>query len=283
MINTWWFNLLLYLFLYIVFTQSYKIATKNSKNDGALTILLQFLGGVIVLLFVPLFKLQFPSNYMTWIFLGIACVFYAITDRVNTTARRGLDVFTYSILGQLSTVFLIIWGIVFFKEEIIIKKIIGALLILIGNVTVLYKKGKFEFNKYIVYSLIGNLAMSIAVSVDVGISDEFNMPIYAALTLIVPSLMIFLADKVKFNDVIKEFKDGNKKAILLVGGSWGITIVTMLRAYQFGSVTTIAPIASITTILNVFVAYFMLKEKDSLIKKILAALIVILGIVLIKI
>lgn len=283
MINTWWFNIILYLFLYIVFTQSYKIATKNSKNDGALTVLLQFLGGVIVLLFVPLFKFHFPSNYMTWVFLGIACVFYAITDRVNTTARRGLDVSTYSILGQLSTVFLIIWGIVFFKEEIIIKKIIGALLILIGNIIVLYKKGKFEFNKYIVYSLIGNLAMSIAVSVDVGISDEFNMPIYVALTLIVPSLIIFLADKVKFNDVTKEFKEGNKKAILLVGGSWGIMIVTMLRAYQFGSVTTIAPIASITTILNVFVAYFLLKEKDSLIKKVLAALIVILGIVLIKI
>lgn len=64
---------------------------------------------------------------------------------------------------------------------------------------------------------------------------------------------------------------------------WGIMIVTMLRAYQFCSVTTIAPIASITTILNVFVAYFLLKEKDSLIKKVLAALIVILGIVLIKI
>lgn len=283
MINTWWFNILLYLFLYTVFTQSYKIATKKSKNDAALTVLLQFLGGVIVFLFAPLFKFHFPSNYMTWVFLGIACVFYAITDRVNTTARRGLDVSTYSILGQLSTMFLIIWGIVFFKEEIIIKKIIGALLILIGNIIVLYKKGKFEFNKYIVYSLIGNLAMSIAVSVDVGISDEFNMPIYVALTLIVPSLIILLADKVKFNDVTKEFKEGNKKAILLVGGSWGIVIVTMLRAYQFGSVTTIAPIASITTILNVFVAYFLLKEKDSLIKKVLAALIVILGIVLIKI
>lgn len=221
MINTWWFNILLYLFLYIVFTQSYKIATKKSKNDAALTVLLQFLGGVIFFLFAPLFKFHFPSNYMTWIFLGIACIFYAITDRVNTTARRGLDVSTYSILGQLSTVFLIIWGIVFFKEEIIIKKIIGALLILIGNIIVLYKKGKFEFNKYIVYSLIGNLAMSIAVSVDVDISDEFNMPIYVALTLIVPSLIIFLADKVKFNDVTKEFKEGNKKAILLVGGSLG--------------------------------------------------------------
>ena len=213
----------------------------------------------------------------------IACIFYAIADRVNTTARRGLDVSTFSILGQLTTVFLIIWGIVFFKEEIVLKKIIGAILILIGNVMVLYKKGKFEFNKYVVFGVLGNLASSIGISVDVGISDKFNMPIYVAFTLIIPSLLILLVDKINTSDVLNELKEGNKKAILLVSSSWGIMIIGMLRAYQFGSVTTIAPIASVTTIINVFVAYFYLKEKDSLLKKVLAALIVISGIVLIQI
>lgn len=283
MINTWWFNIILYLILCVIFTQSYKIATKSSKNDGALTVLLQFLGGIFVLLFVPLFKMEFPSNYMTWLLLGVACIFYAVADRINTTARRGLDVSKYSILGQLSTVFLIIWGIIFFKETIVIKKIIGALLIIIGNIAVLYKKGKFEFNKYVLCSLLGNLSVSIGVSVDVGISDKFNMPIYIALTLIVPSLLISLFNRVKLSDIISEYKNGNKPAIISIGCSWGIMIVAMLRAYQFGSVTTIAPLASITTIINVFVAYFFLKEKDSLLRKVIAAMIVVLGIILIKI
>ena len=283
MINTWWFNIVLYLVLYIVFTQFYKLATKKSKNDGALTILLQFLSGIIVLVFMPLFKFQFPTSISTYVFLGIACIFYAITDRVNTTARRGLEVSEYSILGQLSTVFVIAWGIIFFKEDIVVKKLLGAALILIGNVIVLYKKGKFEWNKYVLFSLLGNLAMSIGISLDVGISDQFNMPIYVAATLIVPSLLIFLIERIKLNEVLNEFKSGDKKAIVTVGFTWGIMIIAMLRAYQFGSVTTIAPLCAITTILNVFVAYFALKEKDSLLKKVFAAVIVILGIVLIKI
>lgn len=99
MINTWWFNIIAYLILYVIFTQFYKVATKNSKNDGALTILLQFLSGVIVLIFMPLFKFQFPITINTYIFLIIACIFYAIADRVNTTARRWLQVSTYSILS----------------------------------------------------------------------------------------------------------------------------------------------------------------------------------------
>lgn len=283
MLNTWYFNLIIYLVLYILFTQMYKMATKSSKNDGALTILLQLLGGIFVLVFMPFFKMQFPTNLSTYIFLGIAIIFYAIADRVNTTARRGLEVSVYSILGQLSTVFVIVWGLLFFKEEIIIKKLFGAFLILLGNVIVLYKKGKFEWNKYIFFSLLGNLAMSIGITVDVGISDQFNMPIYVALTLIVPALLILIAEKVKIKDIVSEYKNGNKKAIMIVGISWGIMIIEMLRTYQFGTVTTIAPLCATTTILNVFVAYFALKEKDSLLKKILAAIIVVLGIVLIKV
>lgn len=282
MINTWWFNIIAYLILYVIFTQFYKITTKNSKNDGALTILLQFLSGVIVLIFMPLFKFQFPTTINTYILLIIACIFYAIADRVNTTARRGLQVSTYSILGQLSTVFIIAWGILFFKEEIIIKRLIGAFLILFGNVLVLYKKGKFEWNKYIIFSLLGNLAMSIGISVDVGISEQFNMPIYVAITLIVPSLLILIIERVNIKNIISEFREGNKKAIFIVGLSWGIMIITMLRAYQYGTVTTIAPLCALTTILNVFVAYFALKEKESLLKNILVALIVVVGIVLIK-
>lgn len=283
MINTWYFNIIVYLVLYIIFTQFYKIATKSSKDDGALTVLLQFLGGIIVLLFIPLFKFNIPTNVSTYVMLGIACIFYAIADRVNTTARRGLEVSIYSILGQLSTVFVILWGLIFFKEAIVIKKIIGALLILFGNIAVLYKKGKFEWNKYILFSLLGNLALSIGISVDVGISDKFNMPIYVAATLIVPSLILLIFERIKIKNIIDEYKNGNKKAINIVCLTWGIMIISMLRAYQYGSVTTIAPLCSITTILNVFVAYFMLKEKDQMPRKILAAIIVILGIVLIKI
>ena len=153
MFSTWYVNLIIYLILYVLVTQMFKIATKSSKNDGALTILLQLLGGICVLIFIPFFKMKFPTNVSTYIFLGIATIFYAIADRVNTTARRGLEVSLYSILGQLSTVFIIIWGVLFFKEEIIIKKLLGALLILLGNIIVLYKKGRFEWNKYIFFSI----------------------------------------------------------------------------------------------------------------------------------
>lgn len=283
MFSIWWVCLILYIVLNVIFSLLYKVVTKKSKNDGALTVLLQLLSGIIILLFIPFFKMNFSNHIKPYLFLIIACVFYAINDRANTTARRGLDVSIFNILTQLSTVLLIAWGIIFFKEKVILQKILGAVLIIIGNVIVLFKKGKIQNKKYVLFAILANISFSIAVSVDVGISDQFNLPIYISITLILPALFIMILERVKFKSVIEEFKIGNKKIIIVISIIWAIMLISMLRAYQLASVTTVAPLCAVTTILNVFVSYIVLKEKDSMIKKIFAAILVVIGVVLIKI
>ena len=153
MIETWEFNLIIYIIFMIIFTQFYKIAAVNGKNDGALTILIQVLSGILGLIWIPFFKIQFPSNIITWGFLLISIVFYAIADRLNTTARRGLGASEFSILGQLVNVFTIIFGVIFFKEEVLLKKVIGTVLIIAGNIFVLFEKGKLQWNKYTIFSI----------------------------------------------------------------------------------------------------------------------------------
>ena len=127
---------ILFVFIYIVlavaFTQFYKIVTKTSKSAGTLTVLLQFLAGISALLMCPFFKFSFPTDYKVYLLLGIACIFYAISDRVNTTVRSGIEAWTFSIIKQLSTVFMILAGLLFFKEKFVYKKIIAAILIIIS-------------------------------------------------------------------------------------------------------------------------------------------------------
>ena len=131
----WILFVILYILLAIIFTQTYKITTKTSKNDGALTILLQVMAGFSALVLCPFFKFSFTTDWKVYLFLGIACIFYAASDRLNTTIRGGLEASTFSIIKQLSTVFMIIAGLLFFKEEFVLKKIIGATLIIFSNVS----------------------------------------------------------------------------------------------------------------------------------------------------
>jgi hypothetical protein len=53
---------------------------------------------------------------------------------------------------------------------LVVEKIAGALLILIGNFFLLYKGSKFELDKYVLIAIMATLAFATAISIDIGIS-----------------------------------------------------------------------------------------------------------------
>ena len=283
LLNNWLLYVILYLFFATVFTQSYKVATKSLKKAGALTVILQTTAGLTALLLCPFFEFKFPTDIKIYTLLGISIIFYAITDRINTTVRSGIEASTFSVLKQLSTTFMIIAGLVFLKEEFVITKFIGAMLIIFSNVLIFYNKGEMKFNKYVLLGIIANISFTIALFLDVNISENFNLPIYVAMTIIIPAVLISIFERISPKDIKEEFVNGNKKAMLLTGTTWGISIVTSLRAYQLGNVTIIAPLCALTVMLNVIVGYLFLKERDHLVRKIISAILIIISIILIKI
>ena len=206
-LNHWFIYVGLYLILATVFTQFYKIATKTLKKAGALTVLLQLTAGMMALLLCPFFEFKLPTNISVYIMLAISIIFYAITDRTNTTVRSGIEASTFSMLKQLSTTFMIFAGLLFFKEEFILTKFIGAMLIIFSNIILFYKKGKFEFNRYVLLGILANISFTIALFLDVNISDNFNLAFYVALTLIVPALLITIFEKIKPSMIVYAEKE----------------------------------------------------------------------------
>lgn len=283
LLNNWIVQVIMYLLLATVFTQFYKISTKTMQKTGALTVILQVLAGLTVLLLCPFFEFKFPTDTKIYIMLGISILFYTISDRVNTTVRSGIEASTFNILQQLSTTFMIFAGLIFFKEEFILIKFLGAMLIIFSNILIFYKKGKIQFNKYIALGILSNISYTIALFLDVNNSDNFNLPFYVAITLMIPSILVIIFDRVKPSEIKNELMKGNKKAIIITALSWGIMIVSQLRAYQLQKVSIVAPLCALTVILNVIVGYLFLKEKDNMLKKIIAAILIIISIILIKI
>lgn len=279
----WLVYVILYLIFAVIFNQAYKVSTKTLTKPGALTILLEIIASLSILLLMPLFEIKFPTDPKIYILLGLSIIFYTISDRLNTTVRSGIEASTFSVINQLSTVFMIFAGVLFFKDPFVLNKFIGAILIVFSNILIFYKKGSGKPNKYIVFGVVANLCFTVALFLDVNNSDNFNLPMYTALTLGVPAILIFVFERIKLSDIKEEFKTGNKKAIFVTSLSWSLSIVAQLRAYQLGNVSVVAPLCALSVILNVIVGYFLLKEKEDLPKKIMAALLIILGIILIKV
>ncbi len=282
MINTWQFFVVVYLISGVLFAQMFKRANRNMKNAGALTILLELFTGLFSLLMIPAFDFKFDINIFTLLTLMIVVVIYAVTDRLNIEARYGLDPSTFSMLKQLSTVFMIIFGFIFLKEEIFLKKIIGTLLIIVANVILTYDKGKFSVNKYFIMSIVANFLFAIAMLINVDLSDHFNLAFYTYITVTIPSILIFIFGKHKVSDIKKEFKLCKKFEFLVASFAWALTLNSSIRAYQLGSITVVASLFALTAILNALVEFVFSHNKSKFIQKIIAGVIIIIGVILVN-
>lgn len=295
--DLWQFYLIFSLIFSVLFFQAYKLAVQNAKNDAAATILLQIIAGLSMIPLIPLFQFKWPQNPINYLLFCAAIVFFTISDRAQTTARKHLDVSLVTILLQLGTVFLVTFGIIFYKEPASIPKILGALLIVAANILVIYEGKKStklkrqnlwgqitstikNIDPYVFTALIAVVCFSIGITIDIGNSEQFNLPFYIMLSLIVPAVLLAIFDDVNFEQIKHEYNISNKKWYLITGISWGLLIITNLRSLQLGEITTVIPLQSLNVILNVIFAYIILHERKDLFKKIFAALIIAVGIYL---
>lgn len=281
-LNSWKFWVILYLVSAVIFAQSFKRANRNMKSAGALTILLEVFTAFFALFFLPFFDFIWPSDISVYLTLIIVVSIYAITDRLNIEARYGLDPSVFSMLKQLSTVFLIILGFIFLKEEIVLKKIIGSIIIIIANVLLAFDKGKVRFNKYFIISFISNFLFAVAMLINVNISNYFNLALYTIFTVFTPSILIFIFGRHSVKELVSEFKQYDKKSFLLSAFTWCLMLIASVRAYQLGNVTLIAPLLTLTSILNTIYEYFIEKNKSKFVQKLIASILIILGVIIIK-
>jgi len=277
-LNSWQFNLSMSLILLVIFMQSYKLAVKEVDKDGVATIILQVIAGISVLLLLPFFPFIIPDNTGAYLFILLAIIFYALNDRIQTTVRKNLDVSVYSIMDQLARVFLIIYGIVIFREVIVASKLIGGGLILAANVILFYRKGKIKINKYVLLNVVATFLFATATVIDIDISKQFNLPFYIMVTLIIPALIIYIFERHSAKEIMEEYNSKRKNYYLITGISWGALIFFIIRAFQTSEVVFIAPLLATSVLLNVLVASILHKERTNLARKIIAAVVVILGV-----
>lgn len=274
---------IIYLIFSLIFAQCFKATNRSMKNASALTILLEVFTALFALILSPLFTYKFSLNPQVLLTLSLVTIIYAATDRLNIEARYGLAPSTFSMLKQLSTVFLVIFGFVFLKEKIILTKIIGIIIILLANILLsTNKKGKVELNKYFIMCIISNFLFAIAMFININISDYFNIGLYTVITVLIPAIIIKIASKLSLNDLKQEFKLYDKKKFMLVSFSWAIMLISSVKAYEYGNISIVAPLLTLSMVTNSIYEYFIDKDKKSLRRKLLISILIVIGIILIK-
>jgi drug/metabolite transporter (DMT)-like permease len=244
--------------------------------------LLEGFTALFSLAFIPFFTIRFSIEPITYLILGIVCIIYAITDRLNIEARYGLEPSSFSMLKQLSTVFIIIFGIVFMKHELVIHRLIGSGIIIIANLLLAFNKGKFRFNKYFIMCVISNLLFAVAMLINMNMSSEFNVAVYTFFTVGIPFCVISLFNKVKFKELKKEFNRYDKKLFVFSALMWCLMLISSVKSYELGNVVIVASFLALTSILNSIVELIFNRDKKTFLKKLVIGILIVIGVILVK-
>ena len=267
----------------VIFTQTFKFALKNAKDHGAITIFMEGFGALFIALLIPFFHWKLPTNWWPVFLLIAASVFYGISDRINTTVRSGVEASTYSVIKQLSPVFMILAGFLFFHERFVLWQMFGAALIIASNIIIFWRPHQ-KINKYFVMGVGSTILYTIALFFDVNVSGQFNLPFYLMTSFAVSVLIVMVISRISPRKIIAEWKANKRiKFMMIVGISGSLSTLTALLAYQTGQLSIVAPLLATTVLANVVVGYIFLKERDNLPRKIFAACLIILGIILLRI
>ena len=273
-----------YLVFALIFSQGFKKVNRTMKNASALTVLLELFTGLFAIVMSIFFKYTFPSDIKVYITLFIVTIIYAVTDRLNIEARYGLSPSNFSMLKQLSTVFLVIFGLVFLKEQLVFKKILGVIIIVVSNIMLAVNKdGKFEFNKYFIFCLISNFLFAVAMFINVNISSMFNIGIYTLITVFIPSIIIKLFSRLSFKDLEEEFNLYNKPLFILVSFAWCMMLISSVKAYEYGSISVVAPLLTLTALTNTIYEFIVDKDKKRFYYKLVISILILFGVILIKV
>ena len=279
----WEFWVLMYLISAIVFAHSFRKANRNMKNASALTILLELTTAFFAILFIPFSSFKMAIDISTYVTLFFVMIIYAITDRLNMEARYGLDPSVFSMLKQLSTVFMIFLGLFILKEPFIIHHFLGAIIIIFANLILTFNKGKVRINRYFIMCFFSNLLFAIAMLINVHISDQFNLALYTFFTVFFPAIFIFSFGRHSLLELKEEYQNYNQKAFWIAGFTWFLMLISSVRAYQLGNVVIVAPLFSLTSLLNAIIEYLFYKNKKQVVQKLIASILLIIGVILVKI
>jgi len=227
------------------------------------------------------------SAWLPWALLGISFILFAVNDRLDATTRKNMDISVDTMLHQ-------VYRLLFFPALILVAtfgppfrwvSLIAGIVIVVMNMLLIFKKGKFKHNKYVWIKLLSVLFFTGALTLQlISINEgDFNLPFFAVLSFGIPALLLAGVKQATPFTVIKEFRRKEWWMILICGVAQAIFCICLYVSMALPPTDRMNfnAISAVYVLLNVVFAFIFLKERSSLVKKIIIAIMIVACVIII--
>ncbi len=243
-----------------------------------------FVFHVLVALFLfPYFIISFslPSTITAWWYVIISGILWILITIASFKAFQLLEVSVKVVVDKLRIIFVLLFGIFIFNESVSIEKLLGTMLIFGGVIFISYSKHAKKIQKKgLMYAFISTILIAIVTFVDKHAINFFNPGMFAFFSFFTPLFFFGPLSLNKRKEVIKLWKHWHY--ILAVGITAGLYYVFVLFAYKHIDASIVIPIVEISVLITCIGGIIFLHEKKNIWRKVISALIVIAGAIILS-
>lgn len=259
-----------------------RVLMKDKHQDAyASSILFQLLGAVVLgvvahtqgFVWPPLS--QYPIHFLLLAGLygaGTLCLF---------NAYKYLEASEITIITSVRAIITIVSAVLILGEVFNILNGIGVFLIFISVFMVTQKQGKFKLNRGYLYALGMTVCYGLALTNDTFLLKHANVYSFAAIGSLLPGLFLMIVNPKKIAE-LKIFAEPKTfiKILVLVVAQTSAGLLFYLALSQGATASQATPILQVSVIVTVLLAAVFLGETERLVKKLVAAVLVSVGVIL---
>lgn len=222
---------------------------------------------------------QIPSDSATLGWLSLSGFLWFFGCVYSFKADQSAEVSLTALISQLKLLFMFVAGVWLFNEAISAPKFFGVILILIGLIIRLQIKG--SFNRGTVFKFLAVVITSGATLVDKSLSSVVSAGTLAIAGYLLPlvfSIFMGRAHLPSFSQYLRH----ERFRPLLIGALSGVAHYSIIKAFTTGPLSAVIPIYYLHIVFVFIIGVLFLNERKDLPRKALAALLVVIGAIIIR-
>lgn len=253
-------------------------------NPIVFSIFFQFITGLILFIYGGInHKIVFPPIQSLFINLIFMTVLYGFGNIFMFKALQLIDVSKFTIIFSNRIFFVVLASSILLGEGLIVSQFIGLLLIIFAVILIHFTNFRVQFHKGDLYAFLAAFLIGLALTNDRFLLKFFNIYTYTFINFMFPSLLCagFYFSQLRDLKYLFKFKILIKTFILCVVVA--IFVLCFFLALQVGNNSSqIASLSLTNIIIAVLLSIIILHEKENIIKKIIAAVLSLIGALLLS-
>lgn len=255
---------------------------KDKTDPFAYAVVFQGIVGLLLTSFAIVYGFKLPHIQAVLVPAIVSIVFFGVGHVVYAKTLQKVEASAFSVLFATQAIWIMVLGVTLLHETMSVAQLVGTVLIFVG-VAVLAKNIRALFTeKGTLLGLLTGLLFGIAIYSWSYVGRFTDMISWAAISFIGTAFVAFLVRPQSVQKMKPLLRPKTLIKLVALAACYGTGSLAMLFAYKYGTFAVVSPLRQTSIIVTVLLALlFLPKERTRIPRKLLAASICMIGVVLI--